>query len=106
MHFELAQIISILVGGVLPLVTGLVTKATWSGGVRAVVLLGLSGLTAVLTDYLGALNGGAPFDWGTALTAAFLTFLTGVGTYFGLWKPTTVAVRFKTKFRSSQLPRG
>jgi hypothetical protein len=106
MHFELAQIISILVGGVLPLVTGLVTKATWSGGVRAVVLLALSGVTGVLTDYLGALNGGTPFDWGVALTAAVLTFLSGVGMYFGLWKPTTVSERFKTKFRRrSALPR-
>jgi predicted membrane-bound spermidine synthase len=106
MHFELAQIISILVGGVLPLVTGLVTKATWSGGVRAVVLLALSGVTGVLTDYLGALQGGTAFDWATALTAAFLTFLSGVGTYFGLWKPTTLAARFQAKFRQqSSVPR-
>lgn len=106
MQFQLAQLISILVGGILPLVTGLVTKATWSGGVRAVVLLALSGVTGVLTDFLGALNGGTSFDWATALTAAFLTFLSGVGTYFGLWKPTTLAARFQMKFRSnqSQLP--
>lgn len=99
MQFQLAQLISILVGGILPLVTGLVTKATWSGGARAVVLLVLSGATGVLTDFLGSLTGGTAFDWPTALTAAFLTFLSGVGTYFGLWKPTTVAARFKAKFR-------
>jgi VIT1/CCC1 family predicted Fe2+/Mn2+ transporter len=106
MQFQLAQLISILVGGILPLVTGLVTKSTWSGGARAVVLLVLSGVTGVLTDYLGALNGGNAFDWAVALTAAFLTFLSGVGTYFGLWKPTTLAARFQTKFRQSgALPR-
>jgi hypothetical protein len=104
MHFQLAQLISILVGGILPLVTGLVTKSTWSGGARAVILLALSGVTSVLTDFLSALNGGDAFDWPTALTAAFLTFLSGVGTYFGLWKPTTLAARFRMKFRSDQLP--
>jgi hypothetical protein len=106
MQFQLAQLISILVGGILPLATGLVTKATWSGGTRAVVLLVLSGATSVLTDFLGSLNGGAAFDWSVALTAAFLTFLSGVGTYFGLWKPTTVAARFQMKFRQpGELPR-
>jgi VIT1/CCC1 family predicted Fe2+/Mn2+ transporter len=99
MNFQLAQIISILVGGVLPLVTGFVTKSTVSPGFRAVVLLVLSGATAVLTDFLGSLNGGTAFDWGTALVAALLTFLTGVGMHFGLWNPTGAAAKAKAKFR-------
>lgn len=106
MQFQLAQLISILVGGILPLVTGLVTKSSWSGGARAVVLLLLAGATGVLTDYLGALTGGGAFDWPTVVTAAFLTFLSGVGTYFGLWKPTKIAARFQAKFRQPYaLPR-
>ncbi len=91
MYFQLPQIISIVVGGILPLLTGLVTKATWDGGVRAVVLLALSGVTGILTDFLGSLNHGTPFDWPTALTAGFITFCAGVATHFGLWKPTGAA---------------
>lgn len=96
MHFQLAQIISILVGGVLPLITGFVTKATWSSGTRAVVLLVLSGATSVLTDFLGSLNGGTAFDWPTVLTAAVLTFLAGVGAHTGLWVPIKATAWVKT----------
>lgn len=95
MHFQFAQIISILVGGVLPLVTGYVTKSTWASGTRATVLLVLSGTTAVLTDFLGSLNGGVPFDWATALTAAVLTFLAGVGMHVGFWAPVKAAAWVK-----------
>lgn len=92
MHFDPAQIISLLVGVVLPLLTGLVTKVATSPAVKAIVLLVLSGVTSVLTDFLASLNGGAAFDLGTALVAALGTFLVGTGMYFGVWKPTGTAV--------------
>lgn len=91
MHFDLAQVISLLVGVVLPLLTGLVTKTSTSAGFKAVVLLALSAVTAVLTDFLAALNGGTAFDLGATLLTALGTFLIGVGMHFGIWKPTGVA---------------
>lgn len=92
MKFDLPQIISLLVGVVLPLLTGLVTKVATSPAVKAVVLLVLSGVTSVLTGFLASLTGGAPFELGTAVVAALGTFLVGVGMYFGIWKPTGAAV--------------
>jgi predicted membrane-bound spermidine synthase len=92
MHFDLAQVISLLVGVVLPLLTGLVTKTSTSAGFKAVLLLALSAVTAVLTDYLTALNAGTAFDLGTTLLTALGTFLVGVGMHFGIWKPTGVSI--------------
>lgn len=91
MHFDLAQVISLLVGVVLPLLTGLMTKTSTSAGFKAVVLLALSAVSAVLADFLAALNGGLAFDLGATLLTALGTFLIGVGMHFGIWKPTGVA---------------
>jgi hypothetical protein len=87
-----AQIISLLVGVVLPLLTGLVTNVNISAGVKAVILLVLSGATSVLTEFVQSLTTSTSFDWGTVLLAALGTFLVGVGTHFGFYKPTGVAV--------------
>lgn len=92
MTFDLPQIVSLLVGVVLPLLTGLVTKVATSPSVKAIVLLLLSGVTSVLSGFLASLNGGTPFNLGTTLVAALGTFLVGVGMYVGIWKPTGAAV--------------
>lgn len=87
-----AQIISLLVGVVLPLLTGLVTTTNISAGVKAVILLVLSGATSVLSEFVQSLTAGTAFDWGAVLLAALGTFLVGVGSHFGFYKPTGVAV--------------
>jgi len=87
-----AQIISLLVGVVLPLITGLVTTVNVSAGAKAVILLVLSAVTNVLSEFLQALNTHTAFDLGTTLLATLATFLVGVGMHFGIWKPTGAAV--------------
>lgn len=91
MHIALAQVISLLIGTVLPLLVGLVTKWNADPGVRAVVLLVLSAVSSFGSSWLDAANGGAPFDAGATLLAVLATFLIGVGTHFGLWQPTGLA---------------
>jgi hypothetical protein len=88
MHFQTAQLVAVLIGSVLPLLVGLVTKASWPAGLRAVLLLLLAGVTSFLTDWVGSLNGGPAFDPGVSLLAALGVFLAGVGLQFGFWKPT------------------
>jgi hypothetical protein len=88
MHFQLAQVISLLIGSVLPLIVGYATKAAWHPGVRAVVLLALSAVSSFGSEFLSTLNSGTPFDAGATLLTVLGTFLVGVGAHFGLWRPT------------------
>ncbi|MGH7743610.1 MAG: hypothetical protein ACREQ5_02140 [Candidatus Dormibacteria bacterium] len=91
MHFDLAQTLSLAVGVVLPLLSGLVTKSSASGAVRAVVLLALSAVTAFVSAWLSAANGHQPFDVGTTLFTVLGTFLVGVGSHFGFYKATGIS---------------
>ncbi|GAA2322177.1 hypothetical protein GCM10010149_89150 [Nonomuraea roseoviolacea subsp. roseoviolacea] len=91
--FETAQVLSLVIGVVLPLLTGYVTKASWGGGVRAIVLAFLSAVSGFLTE---ALSAGSAFDWNATLLAVLGTFLVAVGTHFGFWNPTGVAAAVKS----------
>lgn len=95
MHVDLAQVLSLLIGVVLPLVAGLVTRWTASPGLRAVVLLALSAVTSVAATLLESVNAHRPFDIGATLLTVLGTFLVGTGTHFGLWKPTGVSAAVK-----------
>lgn len=87
MHLDPAQLISVLVGVVLPILVGLITNSSTQADTKAVLLLAFSGVTSVATEFGQTLTTGSAFDWGTVLVAALATFLTGVGVHFGLLKP-------------------
>src|SRR6476620_10347845 len=80
----LTLLIFVLVGLALPILVDLVTKRLASGAVKSSVLLALSLITGVLTEYLSALNAGQPFDWAAAGYGAAVTFVLGVVSFFGL----------------------
>lgn len=82
------QLVTLIVGVLLPVLVALVTKEITSPKVRALLLLVLSAITAVLNSWLVAPNG---FDWAQALWGAVTTFIIGVATLYGLWKPTGVS---------------
>lgn len=86
-NFDLAQVISLLIGVVLPLLVGLVTKWDTNPSFRAVLLLLLSAISAFATEFLASMNNGTTFDVGATLLSVLGTFLVGVGLHFGLWKP-------------------
>jgi len=77
----------VVVSFLLPLLVDLVTKRLASGALKSSVLLALSLITGVLTEYLAALNANQPFDWATALYAAAVSFVLGVVSFFGLAQP-------------------
>lgn len=84
--FTLASLVSVLISFVLPLLVGLVTRASTSGGVKAVLLLLLSAVTAVLTQFASFEGDG--FPWATTVLTALVGFVMAVAAHFGLWKPT------------------
>lgn len=87
-NFDLAQVISLLIGVVLPLLVGLVTKWETSSSFRAILLLLLSAVSAFATEFLASMNSGTAFDFGATLLSVLGTFLVGVGMHFGIWKAT------------------
>lgn len=83
------QVVSILVGTVLPILVGLVTKTVTSPTIKAVLLLALSGLSGFGSEYINDPN----FVWQQALLTTVVTFVVGVATHFGLWQPTGVTAK-------------
>jgi hypothetical protein len=71
---------ALLFGAVMPIVVGLVTKATAAPALKAALLLFLELLTGVLTEYFTNPLG---YDWGGALVNAVAAFVTGVAVYHG-----------------------
>jgi hypothetical protein len=81
------QVLQFIIAVLLPLLVGLVTKRVTSSGTKAVLLLALSAVSAVLTSWAAAAQEGTVFDMGAALLAALATFVVGVAVQFGFWRP-------------------
>jgi hypothetical protein len=90
LSITLAQLLTSLVGVVLPIIVAIVTDRVASGGVKAVVLLLLAALSSFLTEWLTALNASASFDFAQAGYGVLMTFVVAVAAHFGLWKPAAV----------------
>lgn len=82
------QIVAVMVGTVIPILTALVTRSTASSSVKALVSLGLSAVASFGTEFI---NNHDHFYWQGALLTTVVVFITSVGTYMGLWKPTNIA---------------
>lgn len=80
------QVLTMVLGTLLPLITGWVVRLDAHSAVRAVTLLLLSGLTSFLTDWLNSINGHTAFDFKTVGVTALVTFIVGVGTHYGFWQ--------------------
>jgi hypothetical protein len=93
LHLDLAQVLGMLIGTVLPLLSGLVTRWNASDAVRSVVLLVLSALSGFLSTWLGALQNDTPFDVIGALLTSVTAFVFGIGAYLGVWKTTGIGPR-------------
>lgn len=85
------QIVSVLVGTLIPILTALVTRWNASPGVKAVTNLVLSAIAGFGAEFIKADNAGQEFYWQGALLTTIVTFVVSVATYYGLWKPTNVA---------------
>lgn len=83
----LNQLLTMLIGLILPIVVALVTTRVTSAAIKAVLLAALSTITGAVGQYLTSPTG---WDWKAAVLLATGTFIAGVGSHFGLWRPTGV----------------
>ena len=89
------QYLSALIGVIIPLLVGLLTKLEASPGVKAIANALLSAITGVVTQIIET---GGTFIPSEAIVAVLLTWVVSVATYYGLWKPTHASevVQLKT----------
>lgn len=78
-------VVALILGTLIPLVNGVVTKLTTSSTVKAIVTLVLSAIAGIVNVSLVD-GGGAVVSWST-LNAAAITFIVAIATYTGVWKP-------------------
>jgi hypothetical protein len=86
-NLSLVQVASVLLGVVLPILVGLVTKHSTSDRVQSLLLAGLAALSGFLTEFINSDN----FVWQQAVLTTVVTFVIAVAAHYGLWKPTGVA---------------
>lgn len=76
---------------VLPLLVGLVTTRVTSGGRKAVLLAALALVSQLVGELIVSIQDGSSYDLGIGLALGLGSFLTAVGTHFGIWKPIGIA---------------
>lgn len=80
-----AVLVAALVGTVLPLAVGLLTKINASAGVKGVLLLTLSAVNGLVST--ATQTDGTALISKETLVAALASWAAAVTTHFGLWKP-------------------
>jgi hypothetical protein len=90
-NLDWVQLLQLLVAVILPVVVGLVTTRVTAPGRKAILLLTLSVVTSMLAELLYAIQMGVAYDLGAGIVLALTTFIVGVATHYGLWKPTGVS---------------
>lgn len=79
--------LTFVVATVLPALVALVTSKLSSSAFKGLALAALSAAAGVVTSL--QLSGGV-FEWQTALTSFFITFVTATAVHYGLLKPVGV----------------
>lgn len=78
--------LGLLVSVVLPVLVGLVTTRVTHAGIKAVLLLALSGANGFVVEWMGPHDAG--YSVQTAAVLTLVSFATAVLAHFGLLKPT------------------
>lgn len=90
-YFDLATILSFLIGTVLPILVAMVTRVTTHPAIKGGVLLFLSAGTGVIAQWVDALNSNTPFAWQPVVLSALGAFLVGVTAHTAIWKSTPLS---------------
>lgn len=87
--------VSILIGTVLPILVGIVTKEVASGGLKSVLLLLFSAIQGLIVT--ATTVDGAAILSTEAIVVAGLGWVSAVASYYGFLKPTNVSGAVNTK---------
>lgn len=90
MNLDLTMVLTILVGTVIPVFNGLITKAQ-SSSLRAYLQLVLNAAAGFGMEWLDHLVNGAPYNVGQAATAAALALVVAITTQAGIYRPLGVS---------------
>ena len=77
-------VMSAVVGVVIPILTGVITKLRASTGTKAIVAIFLSVIAGALSEIVA---GGGTFDPRTMALATASAFVANVASYLGVWQP-------------------
>jgi hypothetical protein len=89
------MVVSILIGTVLPIVVGLVTKLKASSRLKALLLLTLSAVQGLIVN--STLGDGAAVLSADTLLVAAIGWVSAVASYYGLLTPTGVSPKVNEK---------
>ncbi|ORT58182.1 hypothetical protein [Streptomyces sp. CB03238] len=81
------SIVNLLVGAVLPLIVALISKETWAGWVKGLLLAALSAAGGLGTEFVADPDA---FRLSVAGWSAASAFVLGVAAHYGVYKGTTV----------------
>lgn len=90
MNLDLTMILTVLVGTLIPILNGLLTKAS-SQTARTYLQLVLNAVAGFGAEWLDSLITGAAYDVGQAATAAALSLVVAITTQAGVWRPLGVS---------------
>lgn len=90
---QLVAFLTLCVTVLLPVLVGLVTKASTSSGTKAVLLAVLSAITGVASALIQANDAGRDVDLYPLALSAVSVFVVAVASHYGLWKPTLVSAK-------------
>lgn len=87
-----AQMWSLIVGFLSPLVIAVIQQPKWSGPIRVLVAVLWSALAGGMTSWLAGDFGGR-----SALSCALIVCVTAIATYQQIWRPTRIAPTIEAK---------
>lgn len=98
------QVLGLVIGILLPLLVGIVTKTSTNPAIKATLLAGLSLVTNILTGIEHALASHTEFNLGNALVLGLGTFIVAVASHLGFWSPTRVTAFLQARLGRKDKP--
>jgi hypothetical protein len=90
MNLDLTMVLTVLVGTLIPILNGLLTKAS-SQVARTYLQLVLNAVAGFGAEWLDSLVNGTVYDVRQAAIAAALSLIVAITTQAGVWKPLGVS---------------
>lgn len=88
---NLGGLLSVVILVLLPILVGLITRASTSAGLKGVLLLALAAVKVVIEAWLTAVNTSVDFEFVPVVVTVLINFVIAVAVHYGLWKPTGVS---------------